>query len=69
MPQAPPRTGASDERLGEARSAILLAPSMVAWLELNALVNPVHPQAARITLSKAERVAWDRLRFSSVAGG
>ena len=55
MPQAPPRPGASDERLGEARSAILLAPSMVAWLELNALVNPVHPQAARITLSKAER--------------
>ena len=57
-----------DQWLSEARSAILLVPSVVARLEWNALVNPAHPQAARITLSKAERVAWDRRLFSSVAG-
>ena len=58
-----------DQWLGGMRSAILLVPSVVARLEWNALVNPSHPQAARITLSKAERVVWGKRLFSSGAGG
>ncbi|WP_374241845.1 RES family NAD+ phosphorylase [Zoogloea sp.] len=53
-----------DQWLSELRSAILLVPSVVARLEWNALVNPAHPQATRITLSEAERVVWDRRLFS-----
>lgn len=53
-----------DRWLSEMRSAILLVPSVVARLEWNALVNPAHPQAARLTLSTAERVVWDRRLFS-----
>lgn len=58
-----------DQWLSGMRSAILLVPSVVARLEWNALVNPAHPQAARITVSKAERVVWDKRLFSSGAGG
>ncbi|MBP7393500.1 MAG: RES domain-containing protein [Zoogloea sp.] len=58
-----------DQWLSGMRSAILLVPSVVARLEWNALVNPSHPQAARITLSKAERVVWGKRFFSSGAGG
>lgn len=57
-----------DQWLREARSAILLVPSVVARLEWNALVNPAHPQAARITPSLAERVVWDKRLFSRGAG-
>jgi RES domain-containing protein len=58
-----------DRWLSEMRSAILLVPSVVARLEWNALVNPAHPQAARITLSTAERVEWDRRLFSHMIDG
>ena len=54
-----------DAWLNEMRSAIMLVPSVVARLEWNALVNPAHPQATRITLSAAERVVWDKRLFSS----
>jgi RES domain-containing protein len=53
-----------DQWLSETRSAILLVPSVVARLEWNALVNPAHPEASRIALTKAERVVWDRRLFS-----
>lgn len=49
--------------LNEARSAILLVPSVVAKLEWNALVNPLHPDAARLTRSTAENVVWDKRLF------
>lgn len=56
--------------LREARSAVLLVPSVVAKLEWNALVNPAHPEAARLTLSAAENVVWDKRLFTrqSAAG-
>lgn len=43
----------------ERRSAILLAPSMVAWVERNILINPVHPNAKRIRHELPEPVWWD----------
>jgi len=52
-----------DTWLKEARSAILLVPSVVARLEWNALVNPYHPDAGQLTVSTAERVVWDRRLF------
>ena len=42
-----------DQWLTENRSAILLVPSIVARLDWNALVNPLHP----------EKVLWDKRLF------
>ena len=52
-----------DRWLTEARSAVLLVPSVVARLEFNALVNPLHPDAARLIISKPEKVLWDKRLF------
>lgn len=52
-----------DQWLKEARSAILLVPSVVAKLELNALVNPLHPDAPKLIISKPEIVVWDKRLF------
>ncbi len=52
-----------DRWLRESRSAILLVPSVVARLEWNALVNPAHPDATRLTLSHPENVVWDKRLF------
>lgn len=54
--------------LSEARSAILLVPSVVAKLEWNALVNPAHPDAMRVVLSSPEAVIWDKRLFGRVSG-
>ena len=52
-----------DQWLKEARSAVLLVPSVVVRLEWNALVNPVHPDAAKLTISTPEKVVWDKRLF------
>lgn len=52
-----------DHWLEEGRSAILLVPSVVARVDFNALVNPRHPDAARITVSAPQSVVWDRRLF------
>jgi RES domain-containing protein len=52
-----------DMWLAEARSAVLLVPSVVARLESNALVNPLHPDAARLKISVSEKVVWDKRLF------
>jgi RES domain-containing protein len=52
-----------DQWLKEARSAILLVPSVVAKLEWNALVNPLHPDAPKLIISKPENVVWDKRLF------
>lgn len=49
--------------LKESRSAILIVPSVVAKLEMNALVNPAHPDTKRLVLSTAENVVWDKRLF------
>jgi RES domain-containing protein len=55
-----------DQWLTEARSAILLVPSVVAKLEWNALVNPAHHDAARLIVSGAESVVWDKRLFERI---
>lgn len=55
--------GFGDRWLQEARTAILLVPSVVARPEWNALVNPLHPDAARLVVSASEKVVWDKRLF------
>jgi RES domain-containing protein len=43
----------------EQRSALLLVPSIPARLERNILINPLHPDSARITRDLPEPVWWD----------
>jgi RES domain-containing protein len=52
-----------DQWLKEARSAVLLVPSVVAKLEWNALVNPLHPDSSKLMISRPEKLVWDRRLF------
>jgi RES domain-containing protein len=52
-----------DQWLAEARSAVLVIPSVVAKLEWNALVNPLHADSAKLIISAQEKVVWDRRLF------
>jgi RES domain-containing protein len=47
----------------EKRSVVLLVPSVVARLDNNVLVNPVHPEFAKIQASLHQPVYWDRRLF------
>nr|WP_254367180.1 RES domain-containing protein [Paraburkholderia sp. NMBU_R16] len=53
-----------DAWLAEARSAVMLVPSVVARAEWNALVNPLHPDAGRIVVTGAQPVIWDARLFA-----
>lgn len=48
----------------EARSAILLVPSVVARMEQNVLINPAHADAARIAPGLEQPVWWDDRLFA-----
>ena len=52
-----------DQWIKEARSAVLLIPSVVAKLEWNAVVNPRHPDARQISVSQPHAVIWDQRLF------
>jgi len=54
--------------IGEARSAVLLVPSVVVRGEWNAMVNPAHPDAGRIVVGATEAVVWDARLFTGAAG-
>jgi len=47
----------------KARSAILIVPSVVARMERNVLINPAHPEFARIEHSPHVPVRWDARLF------
>ncbi|ODN71216.1 RES family NAD+ phosphorylase [Methylobrevis pamukkalensis] len=47
----------------QARSAILLVPSVVTRVEQNVLINPRHPEFSRITADLHRPVYWDRRLF------
>jgi RES domain-containing protein len=46
------------------RSALLIVPSLVARMEHNFLINPEHPEFARIRHGLHRPVWWDRRLFS-----
>ncbi|MFU2487873.1 RES family NAD+ phosphorylase [Thauera sp. WH-1] len=56
--------GFGDDWLASRRSLVLVVPSVPARLDFNAVVNPVHPEFARLRVSTPEPVAWDRRLFS-----
>jgi RES domain-containing protein len=43
----------------------LLVPSFVARLERNVVINPAHPNTARIEVGAPQPVLWDRRLFNS----
>jgi RES domain-containing protein len=45
------------------RSLILIVPSVVAWMERNLLINPLHPDFQRVQVSLHEPVYWDDRLF------
>ncbi|MBG6076636.1 RES family NAD+ phosphorylase [Polaromonas sp. CG_9.11] len=52
-----------DQWLQEARSAVLVLPSVVARLECNALINLLHPDASRLRVAPSQKVIWDQRLF------
>jgi len=52
-----------DQWLNEARSAVLIVPSVIARLDRNALVNPLHPDAGKLIVTTSEKVIWDKRLF------
>ena len=53
-----------DQWLQEARSAVLVVPSVVAALEWNAVINPLHPNASQFLVSPSQKVIWDQRLFT-----
>jgi RES domain-containing protein len=54
-----------DEWLGQKRSAVLLVPSVVTrGREHNVLINPEHPDFARIEACEPQDVQWDARLFA-----
>ena len=52
-----------DQWLNEARSAVLIVPSVIARLDRNALVNPLHHDANKLIAATPEKVIWDKRLF------
>lgn len=52
-----------DQWLLESRSAVLIIPSVIAKLDRNAIVNPLHPEAKKLIVSEPEKVIWDERLF------
>ena len=49
----------------ERRTAILIAPSVVARLDTNVVINPAHPEFKAIDVSLHRPVYWDRRLFGA----
>jgi RES domain-containing protein len=64
LPDSPQARAYGSNWLHENRSAILIVPSFVAREEQNVLINPRHPQAARIRPSLEKPVWWDERLFA-----
>ncbi|KAF1026353.1 MAG: hypothetical protein GAK40_01260 [Burkholderia plantarii] len=52
-----------DAWLAQGRSAVLVVPSVVVRAESNVLVNPAHPDAARLVAGEPQPVVWDERLF------
>lgn len=58
-----PARAFGDQWLNQARTAILIVPSVIARLDQNALVNPLHPDAKKVIVSEPKKVIWDKRLF------
>lgn len=52
----------------ERRSLALLVPSVIARMERNVLINPAHPEFARVRAGLPQPVWWDARLFGPPAG-
>lgn len=55
-----------DEWLKAGRTALARVPSAIAPGAANLLINPAHPDAARIRVAEASRWPWDKRLFASL---
>lgn len=53
-----------DQWLSEARTALLVIPSVIARLDKNVLVNPFHPDANKLLVSAPKDIIWDKRLFN-----
>lgn len=54
--------------IAQARSAVLLVPTVVSPSDRNVVINPAHPEAIRIKASKEHPLAWEP-RLARLIGG
>lgn len=54
--------------IAERRGAVLLVPSVISPTERNVVINPTHPDAARIKVSAERDLTWDE-RIARLFGG
>ena len=52
-----------DQWLKEERVAVSVVPSVIARLDRNALVNPLHPNANQLMVTAPEKIIWDKRLF------
>ena len=65
---SPEAAEAGTQWIGSMRTAVLRVPSALVPQEANYLVNPKHPDAARIMAGVAEPVEWDERLLGMAAG-
>lgn len=53
-----------DQWLSEARTALLIVPSVIARLDKNILVNPFHSDANKLVVSSPKEIIWDKRLFN-----
>jgi RES domain-containing protein len=58
-PAPPPLSDIGDRFLRDASAAILIVPSVLAPFECNWLINPKHPDFARVNVRTAKRFSYD----------
>jgi len=58
-----PARAFGDQWLNQARTAIVIVPSVIARLDQNVLVNPLHPDAKKVIVSEPKKVIWDKRLF------
>jgi len=66
MPDSPAARAYGNRWLAEARTAVLVVPAATAQpLQQHILLNPLHPDFARIALRPPEPIVWDVRLFAS----
>lgn len=52
-----------DQWLTEQRSVALIVPSVIASYDHNIVINPLHPDFSKLTVSRPEDIQWDDRLF------
>ncbi len=52
-----------DQWLAEQRSVALIVPSVIASYDYNIVINPLHRDISKLTISRPEDIHWDERLF------